>query len=316
MIVPTISALLLLGQLASAVPFSQVARGLPKDISHVALDEDNGQYLAYKNDGTLYGKYPVDVARDVDHEYKRDNGASCSKLKVEEVKQLPGYKLLEEYADNTWGKGSRNVVTNPDKADQRGREATACVSNDVAQVELSGTPICNKQKGQDNSNANGTKGTIEAMVQQGTSNTAQWTVTSGSSIGVSAKVSAQIGIPEVASVTTELTTSAEFTNEVANGFSTTSGSIVSHKATFEVQDGKQCHVEWVITSCNVSGRGRIRYLASGWVWFEYDDKVQDHYKWAVNIENTITNQDDRSSFLEFTGSITGESASNSSSVCV
>ncbi|KAK0435926.1 uncharacterized protein EV420DRAFT_1674065 [Desarmillaria tabescens] len=56
-------------------------------------------------------------------------------------------------------------------------------------------------------------------------------------------------------------------------------------------------------TCTIQATGNIRYLASGWIWFNYDDKTDGHYKWAVSIKTVLTNQDDRSSFAEFKGSM-------------
>ncbi|KAL0065784.1 hypothetical protein AAF712_007272 [Marasmius tenuissimus] len=45
----------------SAIPFSELARGLPSDITHVAIDEDTSHYLAFKRDGTLHSRYPIEM---------------------------------------------------------------------------------------------------------------------------------------------------------------------------------------------------------------------------------------------------------------
>ncbi|KAG7441246.1 uncharacterized protein BT62DRAFT_908782 [Guyanagaster necrorhizus] len=31
-------------------------------------------------------------------------------------------------------------------------------------------------------------------------------------------------------------------------------------------------------TCNIQGTGNIRYLASGWIWFNYDSETRGHYK--------------------------------------
>jgi len=70
---------------------------------------------------------------------------------------VPGYKLIEEYANQQWGTGKRKVITNPTEVskfiwpyfrtlnvlpwlqpDQVRRVATACVGSEVVQVQLSG----------------------------------------------------------------------------------------------------------------------------------------------------------------------------------
>ena len=71
-----------------------------------------------------------------------------------------------------------------------------------------------------------------------------------------------------------------------------------------------------LNSCNKQAKGRLRYLATGWVWFNYKTATKGHYKWAASIENALTNQDDRSSFAEFSGSMSTESYSNYEAECV
>ena len=78
-----LTALLLVGQLASAIPFEQVTRNLPQAVVHIAHDEVNGQYLAYKHDGSLYGKFPM---QDFDQR-KRAEAGPCAKLSIEEARQ-------------------------------------------------------------------------------------------------------------------------------------------------------------------------------------------------------------------------------------
>ena len=75
-----LSALLLVGQLISAMPFEQVThRNLPRDVVHLAHDEVNGQYLAYNRDGSLYGKYRAQTTRDV--------SGPCAPLPIEQAQQ-------------------------------------------------------------------------------------------------------------------------------------------------------------------------------------------------------------------------------------
>ncbi|KAK0184720.1 hypothetical protein F5146DRAFT_219699 [Armillaria mellea] len=45
----------------TALPFSHRVRSLPRDISHISVDEARGHCLAFKRDGSLYGRYPVDA---------------------------------------------------------------------------------------------------------------------------------------------------------------------------------------------------------------------------------------------------------------
>ncbi|KAK0216432.1 hypothetical protein EDD85DRAFT_870456 [Armillaria nabsnona] len=67
-------------------------------------------------------------------------------------------------------------------------------------------------------------------------------------------------------------------------------------------EGKTCSAMTNINSSNIQATGKIRYLATGEIWFKYNSTTQGHYKWADNIESVLTNQDDCSSFATFKGS--------------
>jgi len=75
------------------MPFAQVARNLPRDVIHVGLDEKNGQYRAYRRDGSLYGTYSADLTRDV-KEHKRDNAGGCAPLSINEAQQRQYFQDL------------------------------------------------------------------------------------------------------------------------------------------------------------------------------------------------------------------------------
>jgi len=309
----TLSLLFLVCQLVSALPYNEVARNFPSNVTHISFNEDSGQYQAYHRDGSLYGTYYYDPTRHYDEHTRRAAATICAPLSIDEAKTLTGFPQLEAYANANWGTGARNEVTNdPGQSDS---PATACVSSDVAQVQLSGTPVCTPSNGVTNASVSGTTGTITSSVTQGYTNSGQWSVTTASSIGVSATVSATIGIPDIGSIGSSLTTSATFTNTVAQGFTTTASTQTGNQLTFNVPSGESCHVTYDSTTCNVGGTGQVRYVASGWVWFEYISTVQGHYKWAVSIDNVITNLDDRSSFMVFTGSIQANTNANFNAVC-
>ena len=61
-----------------------------------------------------------------------------------------------------------------------------------------------------------------------------------------------------------------------------------------------------INTCSTQATGSVRYLATGWVWFNYDSKTEGHYKWAAHIDAILTDDDDRSSFAAFKGSMASD----------
>ena len=73
-------------------------------------------------------------------------------------------------------------------------------------------------------------------------------------------------------------------------------------------------------------------IASGFVWFEYNDKASnnyvflclqltlfaqthDHYKWALSIDSTLSNLDDRSTFIDFSSAISSKTNAQYTDKC-
>ncbi|PBK69233.1 hypothetical protein ARMSODRAFT_1019212 [Armillaria solidipes] len=101
----------------------------------------------------------------------------------------------------------------------------------------------------------------------------------------------------------------------------------------DTKDGKTCSVDLKLHACTAKSKGQIRYLATGWVWFNYNDRTHGHYKCilpflcafnglptpsvrAVYIDDILSNEDDRSNFAEIQGLISTETYSSSNAVCV
>lgn len=117
---------------ASALPFDKVAALLPRDVTHIALDERANEYIAFKRDGTLHARYPADQPH-VHALQLRNNAGTCTNLSTAEVQTrrcffdsiyqpqaqhcivylVPGWNKIVEYAQKNWGKGSYNLATNP-----------------------------------------------------------------------------------------------------------------------------------------------------------------------------------------------------------
>jgi hypothetical protein len=94
-----LAVLALLGApLASATPARssdvRLARRLEvipekHDISHIAIDETNGQYIAYRKDWSVYGVVPFNAEKGLNGTTlpitKRDATGTCSDLSVQEA---------------------------------------------------------------------------------------------------------------------------------------------------------------------------------------------------------------------------------------
>jgi len=328
MFVLSLSAVLLSLRVASAMPFNRVVNDVrDTDVTSIALNERDLEYLAYRHDGTLYGRYPVDedefefMMRDLGYDdlEERAEATSCVQLSSDDVQKFSGWSKIVDYADKNWGKGSRNIVTNPPEYADRG--ARACVDAAGAKIQPQGNPSCTTNQGTVQGSVVGTDGTVKLSYQQGYSSTASWSVTNTGELAVSAKISVGFKIPDVLSIGTEITTTGTFTNSQGQGFDTTASNQVAQELTVNNPPGKKCVGTFSTKTCNVGGQGSVKLIGSGWVWFNYDSATQQngqgdkHYKWAANIESILPNAADRSSQIDITGNMKSTTNSDFKGKC-
>ena len=92
----------------------------------------------------------------------------------------------------------------------------------------------------------------------------------------------------------------------------------------KAKEGKQCTISNTVESCQMQAKGALKLRATGWVWFNYDDKQKGHFKckfnlkfllarpdvrtWAVNMENVL-NDDQQTSEMEVAGDVRPETRS-------
>ena len=58
------------------------------------------------------------------------------------------------------------------------------------------------------------------------------------------------------------------------------------------------YLQFKQTSCTTQGSGQVPFTATGWVWFEYNDRTQGHYKWALQMDGSLS-AEERSSYMKF-----------------
>lgn len=75
-----------------------------------------------------------------------------------------------------------------------------------------------------------------------------------------------------------------------------------------------CKITLKTKSCSITGTGSLKMIATGFLWFEYEDRTwedgaedEKHYKWGLVMENSLPNDDDRSTVVEFKVGFAGSS---------
>jgi len=289
-------------QLASALPASKSAGSA--DMNHVIQHTHEDSYYV-RDDPSIYAR----------------GASSCTPLTLDQVKALPGWSKIQQYAKDTYGDGGVNIVVNP--PEYPNAPATVCLQDGPLPVKLQGTPSCTSNTGEIGGTITGTTGSYQLSFQEGYTNTATWTVTQESSLAVGATLSATIGIPDIVDIEASVTTTATLTNSLSKSFSTSVNNQQTQTVSVNTVDGKPCKGSMTTKTCNVQGTGSASYVASGSVWFNYDDArppISDpnggkHYKYAVDIASVLTNINDRSSSMTFSGAMQIASKTNFNAKC-
>ncbi|KAJ8515471.1 hypothetical protein ONZ45_g7130 [Pleurotus djamor] len=293
--------------LVVANPLPHIPRDLPNGTDRIAYDEKNHSLLAFDASGKMLGRVDPGVA----NPQKRAAG-SCSNLSADDAQKLPGWKAIEDQANKNWGNGKRKIVTNDQ--DFANQPAQLCVGDGPVAVTKDGQPQCSTNQ-QSTEGKLAQDGSVTLDFSQGTDFSATHTVTKESTLGTSTKISVEISFEDFFEFGSEVTASASFSNTLSDS-TTSSGSTMSKTSTtMKAPAGKQCHLDFKVKACTIQGKGSIPYVATGWVWFEYDSKVQDHYKWAVNIDQAIPKVEDRSSNIEFKSAVSSSTKSEYNGVC-
>jgi len=246
---------------------------------------------------------------------KRDNttsGAVCSPLSVDDVQKLPGWKAAVAAAQKSWGTGSYNLKTND--PDYPGTPLMACTQTDPAKITPDSKPSCSTQ----DQNADGplqNGGTTSLTAQQGTEASAEVTVTQESAFSVGTTTSVGIEIPGLATASTDITMSTTLTNSLGKSNTATTSTMQSQTVTASSNPGQNCTLKLTSTACTLSGSGQIMITATGWVWFDFNDQTQGHYKWALNLDTTIPKVQDRSSPMGVKAVVKSTTKAHQSQTC-
>ncbi|KAJ6590153.1 hypothetical protein DFH09DRAFT_1140973 [Mycena vulgaris] len=292
---------------ASPVQLPRSFDNIPRGTNALAFDPETGSVFAYSRDGSSLGHVNQPAAA------SKRAGGTCSNLGPNDLKELAGWGLVEAQAKANWGNGKYNLATNI--ANEEDYAAIACVSDDTAMITVNGKPSCVTTSQTSSGTLVGTSGTVTLSALEGTSSTTTLTTTKTSAWSLGVSVAANIGIPNIVDTTTTISTSVTVTNSLSTAVTTTSNNQQTQTISMAAADGATCKLTFNSKSCTGSGNGSIVMTAKGWAWFQFVNKVQGHYYWALNIESYIPDASQRSSSIDFTAAISATNDSEYTGTC-
>ncbi|KAJ3756312.1 hypothetical protein EV360DRAFT_85069 [Lentinula raphanica] len=194
-----------------------------------------------------------------------------------EVKILPGFSKIEEYAKKHWGDGGHKFVAFDDKEPEF--SALWCPPrNDPINITYEGEPDCQMSNVTTSGVLKDTTGTNTLLITQGTSITSLWMTSTSVNKDFSVGLTPMINYPSV----TGITDSFSANSLVGTSDTDSKMEVLTDTQTVTVvmssPAGNICQVNVQVRTCILQGKGEIPMVAKGWVWAEYDDKVKDHYK--------------------------------------
>ncbi|TEB37006.1 hypothetical protein FA13DRAFT_1093267 [Coprinellus micaceus] len=251
----------------------------------------------------------------------RQDALSCYPVDVNQIKSLPAWGKIEQYARDTWGNGGWNIVTNPSEYPDRALQV--CVKTSKVNTQFTEKPQCVSDRHNIEGQSTGATSEITFTTKRGSSQTSTWTVTRSSTIASSVKFTLSVGIPTIGTGGAETSISTEIRNERSSAFTGTVNNEESVMMKFSNEPGKQCKVDLLTETCTAKASGRVPVIADGFVWFNYKDKRapkndpngSKHYKYAASI-NGILSEDERTTFIEFQGPVNSKSSSTYKTNCV
>jgi hypothetical protein len=225
-------------------------------------------------------------------------------LDLDDTQSLPGWTKLEKYARDTWGEGDYTVTINP--PGYKDKPATMCVA-DVVPIKQTANSTCTETRVPI---APVAKNSDHVKVDEGYTNIGNWNITNVTTAAHAEFFRAAFLLPNITSQQLESAiTSGEFLNAPFNSFVTvyTNKTITDTEIT-PVPD-QTCIATVLNQQCITPAEGSIQLVATGYVWFKFTEKRAPianpkggkHFRYAVKIEDVLTNVTDRSAWIDFRG---------------
>ncbi|CAK5284569.1 unnamed protein product [Mycena citricolor] len=281
---------------------------LPAEATAFGSDNDTDWTVAYDKDFKALGRLKnedfhalIDPSGNSTQLAARQvtRGRHCTELSVGELQSLPAWSDLDGYVKGSLAsRGRYNVWTNWDGANR----ARACVADDHVSIERTGQAQCNTGERTFNGDRVGRSGILRLEALSGSGTTIRESITRAASIGSRYTVpSIDFDIPNIGEATTPYRDSVSFSNELGKNFEKTISKESTRSVDVRSEFGDYCSMIVETTTCEQQSRGRVGFVADGYIRFGFDSRVRDHSYWHLPLSRE--SRDKRTSYMEFTGSI-------------
>lgn len=283
-------------------------RAIPEEAHFLAWDDRLRRVVAYDRRKQFIGVVAPSIHT------KRQSGTSCSLVDQGTLARMEGYKLIEQSAANEWGADWDRMLTND--PDFPNNAASVCVSGDPPNVPLDAPSECSSSQISTTGVLVDGSGKVTLSYKRGTSTEMVATVTQAAlfpigGVDVTAPVNMPVLTTNLESISAEMT----IKNQITQTSTVTKDSFRDTSVAASAPAGQTCHLELTNTTCTGSGKSRIRMSAIGWVWVNYPEPRKGHYKWAISIEGTIPDIEQRSSYIEFGARAKSYGVTNAAAKC-
>ncbi|KAJ3849546.1 hypothetical protein EV368DRAFT_85445 [Lentinula lateritia] len=294
---------------------------LPEAFEVSQLDATNSSFPSYR---------PYVDDRSLPWKAREAANDQCVDLTLAQAKTIPNFwQKVQSYADERYGKGSRNILMYDKHVRVLPLALTYCPLILSKYPDIHPAKVCVTSQATNNGTTggiiSGTHGIVSVMIQQGFTGTSSFTISEAASIGITEAFRVRMKFPDVVNTRGGPTTYATITNTQSANFDISFNEMVTTTFNMTVQSDQACQAMEVVRACTLQGIGEIPFIASGKFWIEYDDKTydhlenkkthDDHYKFEVDFEDVLPAASQRTIKAFFKGSFSTSSHGHYKAVC-
>ncbi|KAJ3710350.1 hypothetical protein DFJ43DRAFT_1108944 [Lentinula guzmanii] len=171
------------------------------------------------------------------------------------------------------------------------------------QMSYSGKPLCTTNNVTSAGVLSGTSGTVSVSVGQGFMVSSTFALSSSTSFDLSDGLTPMINFPDVAGIMQGFSTNAMISNTKSDSLTKTYNDMQTTTLIMASLEGQKCDATVEIRTCLLQGIGELKMVGTGYVWFQYEDKVKGHYKYREDIEKIVPDLEGRTTTVTFQGPI-------------